>query len=153
MTSSEKNVEVMLEIFRAIERRDQTRMFELVHADAEFLWPPSLPYASARNPKPGGPGWGATWIPLQPSEADRRLEPRVIAASEEEVVIQWRQKGVSPAGDRIDTPVLGLYRLRDRKLGRAQMFYFDCEAVVAFLGKANAQAASAKARADAAKAD
>ena len=81
--------------------------------------------------------------PLQPNEADRRLEPRVVAASEEEVVIHWRQKGVSPAGDRTDTPVLGLYRLRDGKLARAQMFYFDAAAVVVFLAKAKAQAASA----------
>jgi uncharacterized protein len=143
MTTSKKNVEVMLEIFRAIERRDQHRMFELVHSDAEFLWPPSLPYAEARKPKPGGPGWGATWIPLQPEEADRRLEPRVIASSNEEVVIHWQQKGVSPTGDRIDTPVLGLYRLRDGKLARAQMFYFDPAAVVVFLSKAKVQAASA----------
>ena len=97
MTSLQKNVEVMLEIFHAIERRDQKRMFDLVHTDAEFLWPPSLPYAGARNPKPGSPGWGSTWIPLQPGEADRSLEPRVVAASDEEVVIQWRQKGISPA--------------------------------------------------------
>ena len=143
MTSREKNVEVMLEIFRAIERRDQKRMFDLVHADAEFLWPPSLPYAGARNPKPGSPGWGSTWIPLQPGETESDLEPRVVASSDEEVVIHWRQKGISPAGDRIDTPVLGLYRLRDSKLARAQMFYFDCAAVVDFLAKANAQAASA----------
>jgi len=118
-------------------------MFELVHPDAEFLWPPSLPYAEARNPKPGGPGWGATWIPLQPNEADRRLEPRVVASSDKEVVIHWQQKGVSPAGDRINTPVLGLYLLRDGKLARAQMFYFDSAAVVAFLSKAKGQAASA----------
>jgi uncharacterized protein len=143
MTASKKNVEVMLEIFRAIERRDQHRMFELVHADAEFLWPPSLPYADARKPQPGGPGWGTTWIPLQPEEADRRLEPRVVASSDEEVVVHWQQKGVSPTGDRIDTPVLGLYRLREGKLARAQMFYFDPAAVVAFLSKAKAQAASA----------
>lgn len=133
MTAVEKNIGVMLEIFRAIERRDQQRMLDLVHPDAEFLWPPSLPYAAARNPKPGGPGWSATWIPLQPGESDRHLEPRVVAASEEEVVIHWRQKGVSPGGDRVDTPVLGLYRLRDRKLARAQMFYFDTAAVIAFL--------------------
>ena len=143
MTIGEKNAKVILEIFRAIEERDQQRMFDLVHTDAEFLWPPSLPYAGARNPKPGQPGWGTTWIPLQSTEEDRRLEPRVVAFSDEEVVIQWRQKGVSPNGDRIDTPVLGLYRLRDDKLARAQMFYFDSAAVVAFLNKAKAQAASA----------
>jgi uncharacterized protein len=145
MTTREKNVEVMIEIFRAIERRDQRRMFDLVHTDAEFLWPPSLPYADARRPKPGGPGWGTTWIPLQPEEDDRRLEPRVVAAKDDEVVIHWQQKGVSPTGERINTPVLGLYRLRDGKLARAQMFYFDSASVVAFLSKANASAEAAKA--------
>src|SRR5258708_455469 len=96
MATREKNIAVMLEVFRAIERRDQRRMFDLVHSDAEFLWPPSLPYAEARNPKPGGPGWGATWIPPQPGEADR-----------------------------------------------AQMFYCDAAAVLAFLDRPKPQAASA----------
>ena len=66
-----------------------------------------------------------------------------MASSDKEVVIQWRQKGVSPAGDRIDTPVLGLYQLRDGELARAQMFYFDSAAVVAFLEKAKAAVAGA----------
>jgi hypothetical protein len=39
------------------------------------------------------------------------------------------------AGDRIDTPVLGLYQFRDGKLARAQMFYFDPSAVLSFLEK------------------
>ena len=81
--------------------------------------------------------------PSATGRGDRRLEPRVVASNDEEVVIHWQQKGVSPTGDRIDTPVLGLYRLRDAKLVRAQMFYFDSAAVVAFLSKAKAQAASA----------
>jgi hypothetical protein len=66
-----------------------------------------------------------------------------VAASDEEVVVHWRQKGVSQAGDRSDTPVLGLYRLRDGKLARAQMFYFDPAAVLTFLLKANGQSAAA----------
>lgn len=145
MTTREKNVEVMLEVFQAIERRDQHRMFDLVHTDAEFLWPPSLPYTDARRPKPGGPGWGTTWIPLQPDEDDRRLEPRVVAANGDEVVIHWQQKGLSRTGERINIPVLGLYRLRDGKLARAQMFYFDSAAVVAFLSRANASGEATKA--------
>jgi hypothetical protein len=64
------------------------------------------------------------------------MDPRVVAANGEEVVILWRQRGASPVGDRIDTPVLGLYQLRDRKLARAQMFYFDTAGVLSFLAKA-----------------
>jgi ketosteroid isomerase-like protein len=50
--------------------------------------------------------------------------------------VLWRQKGVSAAGDRFDGEVLGLYRLREGKLARAQMFYFDTAAVATFLAKA-----------------
>lgn len=67
------------------------------------------------------------------------MDPRVVAASEDEVVILWQQRGVSPAGDRFDGPVLGLYRLRDGKLARAQMFYFDTVGLVDFLTKAEAR--------------
>ncbi len=65
------------------------------------------------------------------------MDPRFVAASDEEVVVLWRQRGVSPTGDRIDTPVVGLYQLRDGKLARAQMFYFDTTEVLSFLAKAS----------------
>ncbi len=133
----QENVDVMLEIFKAIERRNPQRVLELTHPDVEFHWPPSLPYGgTSRGPKLEGPTWGKTWDPLQPTDAERRMDPRVVAASEEEVVVLWRQRGVSPAGDRIDSPVLGLYQVREGKLARAQMFYFDTEGVVRFLTNA-----------------
>jgi hypothetical protein len=37
-------------------------------------------------------------------------------------VVLWRQKGVAPAGDRFDGPVLGRYQVREGKLARAKMF-------------------------------
>jgi uncharacterized protein len=142
ISSKEKNVEAMLKIFSAIERRDSQRpdpqrTLEFFHPDVEFHWPPSLPYGgTSRGLKVDRPTWDETWDPLQPTEAERRLDPRVVAVSEEEVVVLWRQRGVSPAGDRIDTPVLGLYQLREGKLARAQMFHFDTAAVLSFLTKA-----------------
>ncbi|HKE30848.1 MAG TPA: nuclear transport factor 2 family protein [Candidatus Angelobacter sp.] len=136
ITSKEKNVEVMLKIFSAIERRDLQRALELFHPDVEFYWPPSLPYGgTSRGLKINHPTWIETWDPLQPTETERRMDPRVVAASAEEVVVLWRQRGVSPAGERIDTPVLGLYQLREGKLARAQMFYFDSAAALDFLAK------------------
>ena len=38
--STSEDVQVMLEIFRAIEGRDAQRVFELCQPDVEFLWPP-----------------------------------------------------------------------------------------------------------------
>jgi ketosteroid isomerase-like protein len=64
-----------------------------------------------------------------------------VAASDDEVVVLWRQRGVSPGGDRLDSPVLALYEISDGKLGRAQMFYFDPTAVIKFLATAKSRAA------------
>jgi ketosteroid isomerase-like protein len=72
------------------------------------------------------------------------MNPRVVAAGEDEVVILWRQRGVTPAGDRFDGEVLGLYQLREGKLARAQMFYFDTAPLVKFLSKAREQATATK---------
>lgn len=83
-----------------------------------------------------GGGWQAYWDPLQPTVSQRRLDPRVVAATEDEVVVLWHQRAMTPAGDSIDTEVLGLYRVRDGKLARAQMFYFDPASVESFLARA-----------------
>jgi uncharacterized protein len=142
MSTRQKNVEVMLKIFSAIEHRDPQRLdmqreLLLFHPDVEFHWPPSLPYGgTSLGLETEGATWSRTWDHLQPNEAERRMDPRVAGVSDNEVVILWRQRGVSPAGDRIDTPVLGLYQLRNGRLTCAQMFYFDTAAVLRFLAKA-----------------
>jgi len=130
--STSEDVQVMLEIFRAIEGRDTQRVFELCQPDVEFLWPPSLPYGGASP----GSAWANTWVPLQPTEAERRMDPRVVAAGPEEIVILWQQRAVSPAGEGLETPVLGVYQVREGKLARAQMFYYDTAAVNDFLARA-----------------
>jgi ketosteroid isomerase-like protein len=66
------------------------------------------------------------------------MSPRVIAATDREVVVLWRQRGVSANGERLDAEVIGLYEVRDSKLVRAQMFYFDTTAVLRFLHRADA---------------
>ena len=137
--SAKENVEGLLEIFAAIERRDPQRVLELCCPDVEFHWPPSLPYGGVSRGLGGDrPTWSATWVPLQPTEAERLMDPRVVAATEEEVVVCWEQRGLSPAGDRFDGPVLGLYRMREGKLARAQMFHFDTVALASFLAKVEA---------------
>lgn len=130
--STEANVGVMLEIFAAIERRDLQGVFGRCQPDVEFHWPPSLPYGGT-TPRSA---WADTWVPLQPTAADQRMDPRVVAATDEEVVVLWQQRGASPTGERFDGPVLGLYRIREGKLARAQMFYFDTVALASFLAHA-----------------
>jgi len=45
-----------------------------------------------------GPSWSEVWEPLQPTGAERRMDPWVVAATEKEVVVHWHQHAVSRAG-------------------------------------------------------
>jgi len=127
----EENRNLLLRVFSAIEQRNDRRFAELLHPDFEIHWPASLPYGEGKART-----WTETWNPLQPTEVERRMDPRVVATNEGEVVVLWRQRGLIPSGDRFDGEVLGLYQIRDGKLARAQMFYFDTVAVAGFLAKA-----------------
>lgn len=137
--SAQENVRLLLEVFSAIERRDDQRFRELLNPDFEIDWPPSLPYGTSGGPAARAPTWSETWIPLQPTEAERRMDPRVVTASEDEVVVLWRQRGVTATGLRFDGEVLGLYRVIRGKLARAQMFYFDTVPLVSFLAQATGE--------------
>lgn len=132
----EDNIQTILRIFKAVQERDDKTMLDLCQPDVQFFWPRSLPYGGEfRGLNRSGPTWGETWIPLQPTEAERQMHPRVVAASEEEDVVRWNQRGLTSSGERFEGEVLGLYRLRGGKLARAQMFYFDTKAVLDFLAK------------------
>jgi len=149
MSIQERNIQIMLEVFRAIEERDPhhenlQRERSLVQPDVEFHWPPSLPYGGTFRgaTRQGGDTWDGTWTPLQPTAAERRMDPRVIGTTDNEVAILYHQRGVSRTGERFDGEVLGLYQLRDFKLARAQMFYFDEAATASFLARAATKAAT-----------
>lgn len=140
MNTVDASVRVVLEAFGAVERRDAERLLAVCQPDIRFHWPPSLPYGGSRGGESSlgdqGTTWEAVWLPLQPTEAEQRMDPRVVAASDREVVVLWRQRGLGPDGERFESPVLGLYEVRQGRLARAQMFYFDPVAVSAFLNRA-----------------
>jgi ketosteroid isomerase-like protein len=132
--SSNENVDLVLDCFAAVERRDEQRQRELFHPQIEFHWPPSLPYGGPQiDVSVKRPSFEEIWDPLQPTNAERRLDPRVVAASGTEVVVLWQQRGVDATGRRFECPVLGLYQIHEGKLIRAQMFYFDTTATADFL--------------------
>jgi ketosteroid isomerase-like protein len=132
-------VDVVMQVFRSVEERNPGLAAGVCHDDVEFHGPRPLPYAGSsygmKASLERSPGWAETWDPFQ-GETERELGARVIAASEDEVVVLWHQRGRDQAGGRLDTPVLGLYQVRDGKLARAQMFYFDPLAAADFLAHA-----------------
>ena len=137
LSKEQENGKTILAIFHAIEERDAAQFRALLQPDFEIHWPQSLPYGGTfRGVEPQPGGWGATWQPLQSTEAEKRMDAKVIAAQDDDVVVLWHQRGRAALGDSINEEVLGLYRFRDGKLARAQMFYFDTMPVANFLAKA-----------------
>jgi ketosteroid isomerase-like protein len=146
----QRETQIVLALFRAVETRDLEGLLAQYHDDVEFHDPESLPYggvmrgkASIREQLESRPGesWIGTWGPLQPTPAERSMDPRVLAVSGAEVTVAYRQRAVSRDGEQFDSPVIGLYEVRDGKVARAQMFHYDTAAIVAFLDRAGRVAA------------
>ena len=78
---------------------------------------------------------------MQPTEAERRFDPRVISERDGEVVVLYWMRALAPDGERFESPVIGLYQVREGKFARAQMFHFDTHAINEFLARARRAAA------------
>jgi hypothetical protein len=142
----DRNIRVMLDLFKAIEERDPKhrtveRELYFYQPDVEFRWPAALPYGGTFRgvAQRRSQDWSDTWTPLQPTPAERKMDPQVIGATDHQIVIHYHQRGVSPTGERFDGEVVGLYDLRAFKLARAQMFHFDEAACARFLERAAAE--------------
>lgn len=137
--------EVVLTVFRAVEERDRERLFSLYHDHVEFHDASSLPYGGVTQGKAAlyeqlehrpEETWLGTWGPLQPTEAQRRMDPHLIASEGPDVTIVYTQRALSGGGEAFEAPVVGRYEVRDATLARAQMFHYDTAAILAFLERA-----------------
>jgi len=143
------NAEVVLAVFRAIEERDREALFALYHDEVELYDAPSLPYGyegvsgkeALREQLETAPetSWLGTWGPLQPTERERRMDPRIVATDGDEVVVQYVTRAMAPDGERFESPVVAIYEVRDGKFFRAQMFHYDTAAILAFLERAGSR--------------
>jgi uncharacterized protein len=139
------DAELVLGVIKAVEERDGDKLFELYHEDVELHEAPSLPYGgmvkgvpSLKEQLESAPEdtWLGTWGPVQPTEDERAFDPRVISEKDGEVVVLYYMRAVAPDGERFESPVIGLYVVRNGKLVRAQMFHYDTQGINAFLERA-----------------
>jgi ketosteroid isomerase-like protein len=146
------NAEVALAVIRAVEERDADALFALYHDEVELHDAPSLPYAYTARGKEqmreqletaAETTWLGTWGPLQPTEAERRMDARVVATSGDDVVVEYTTRALAPDGERFESPVMARYEVREGKLARAQMFHYDTAAILAFLERATESPAAA----------
>jgi hypothetical protein len=114
-------VDVVLRTIRAVERRDARALLALYHPEVEMHHAPSLPYGGTRSglndirqdiEHNSERTWLGTWGPLQPTQEERSIDPRVVAATDREVVVLYRQRALDPAGERFDAPVIGPYEVQ-----------------------------------------
>jgi ketosteroid isomerase-like protein len=128
--------QVVRAVLRAVEARDRARLAELYHPDIEFSWPPGLPYSGRHRGAEVvamGEAFAALWDPLQPTEAERRFDERIVASSGSEVVVQYRWKAVDEQGRRFETDTLARYRVLDGKFAGGRMYHFDHAGLLDFL--------------------
>ena len=127
----------MLEILHDIEERRIDRVLQSYHPEIEFHWPPGLPYSGvykSSDMEEMNRRFGATWLPLQPDEETRRMNARVVATDDNgRVIVKYLWKGLAANGRRFQTETLAEYQVRDDRLLRAQMFYFDLTGMISFL--------------------
>ncbi|MBV9535174.1 MAG: nuclear transport factor 2 family protein [Solirubrobacterales bacterium] len=121
------NVDVVLRTIRAVAERDVQALLALYHPEVEMHDAPSLPYGGTRSglsdirqaiEDNSERTWLGTWGPLQPTQEERSMDPRVVAANDREVVVLYRQRARDPAGERFDAPVIGIYEVPDGKFVR-----------------------------------
>lgn len=137
-TSAEQTALAAIE---AVEQRDLGRLAGLYDPSVEFDWQPGLPYSGHYQ---GGSipdmteRYRAVWQPLQPTEAERRMDATVVASAGDTVVVEYHCRAVDQRGRRFTTPVLACYQARNGRLMRARMFYWDLQGLRTFLTSAAA---------------
>ena len=113
------DAEVVLGVIRAVDERDGERLMELFDDEVQLHDAASLPYGgvvegkrSIREQIETAPEktWLGTWDPVQPTEAERRMDPRVLAENDGEVVVLYHQRALAPNGERFDSPVMASTR-------------------------------------------
>jgi ketosteroid isomerase-like protein len=130
-----ENVEVLRRLFQAVEDRDIEPMYEIYAPDVVVQEALSLPYGGEHRGHDGvlehGLGYLQTWDHLQVDE-DKRLDPEFVDAGDR-VFVCWRQRAHGIDGEQLDSPVVSVYELRDRRVVRSIMYHLDTASLLEFL--------------------
>ena len=91
------STDIVMAAFAAVGRCDERRLAELYHHKVEFRWPPALPYGGSYHGAVAlqagdRTGFDQIWDPLQPTWHKRLMDPRVVAGTDQEVVVLWHQR-------------------------------------------------------------
>jgi ketosteroid isomerase-like protein len=134
------DVDAVRRLFAAVEKREFDSLLACYSGDIEINEAAVLPWGGVWRGPDGVAAHAAefmrTWGALQgPQEA--RLDAQFFRDGEGTVCALFRHRAVDPvSGARFDAPEVGIYRIRNHRIVRSQMFHADSAAVVAFLSNA-----------------
>ena len=133
------DIAVVQRLFAAVEDRDFDGLAACYSDDIEIKEADILPWGGVWRGPEGVAAHAArfmqTWGAVQgPDEA--RLDARFWGDGAGTVCAVFRHRARDIAtGERFDAPEVGIYRVRDGRVVKSQMFHADSAAVVAYLGK------------------
>jgi ketosteroid isomerase-like protein len=135
-TDTQMAEQVVLAAIAAVEERDLDALARLYHPDVWFEWPPGLPYSGdfhGASVDEMTNTFATVWEPLQPTDAERRMDATVVASSGNTVVVEYVWRAVDRHGHHFETLTLGRYEVRDGQFAGARMYYSDHAGLLAFL--------------------
>ena len=133
------DVDVVRRMFTAVEERDFDGLLACYSDDVEINEADVLPYGGVWRGREGVAGHAAgfmqAWGDLQ-GPGESKLDAQFFSDGAGTVCAVFRHRAVDPvSGARLDAPEVGVYRIRDDRVVRSQMFHADSAAVVTFLSK------------------
>jgi ketosteroid isomerase-like protein len=133
---SEKNVETVRRLFKAVEERDLAGVLAAYDENIVIREAKSLPYGGEFHGHEGGQrhalGALGAWENLQPP-GERTMNAKFLDAGEDYVIVLWRQRGVRSDGENFNAPVVSVYKMGGGKIVESQMFQADTNALLQFM--------------------
>lgn len=134
------DVDVVRRLFTAVEERDFDGLLACYSDDIEINEADVLPWGGVWRGPEGVAAHAAefmrTWGGVQGAK-ESQLDAQFFSDGAGTVCAVFRHRGVDPVtGARFDAPEVGVYRIRNDRVARSQMFHADSAAVVTFLRNA-----------------
>ena len=132
-----RNVDAVRRLFVAVEQRDLDAILDCYDEKVEIHESEVLPYGRVYRGHDGVSRHAAAftkcWSSYQTPD-EFRLDAKFFEADDGAVAAVFRHRAVDPErGTRLDAAAVGIYEVRDDKIVRTQMFYFDPLALSRFL--------------------
>jgi ketosteroid isomerase-like protein len=123
---SQQNLQIVKRLFSAVRQRDEAGVLEAYHPDIQIHESPSLPYGGDHHGHQQAiqhmKGYYRFWDPLRPPTGEHK-EGIWLETTGDYVMVMWQEDAIMPgSGERIELPVIGVYKVQDGRVIESRMF-------------------------------